>query len=111
MEGLSQDGLSYQAFPWQPCRVRLSRPSVGNHMQRGERIIRRDRKSRQNAEGHAYAEPPYLHSLRPRICVRFSGSVFDNLGSGLLGVEKACVLEDPLTNKIYDLAEAKIMIL
>ena len=36
----------YQASPRQPCRVRLSRPSVGNHMQRGEGITRRDRKSR-----------------------------------------------------------------
>ncbi|SFA91072.1 hypothetical protein SAMN03159496_00863 [Rhizobium sp. NFR07] len=69
-------------------------------MQRGERIIRRDRKSRQNAEGHAYAEPYYLHSLRPRICVRFSGWVFDNHGSGLLGAGLVCAQKDPLTNKI-----------
>ena len=52
-------------------------------MQRGERIIRRDRKSRENAEGHAYAEPYYYHSLRSRICVRFSGRIFDNHGCSL----------------------------
>ena len=55
-------------------------------MQRGEKITRRDRKSRENAEGHAYAEPQYLLFQRFRICVRFSGMIFDNHGRKLRGV-------------------------
>ncbi len=56
---------SYQASPWPPGQVRYSRASgkvsrkeIANEAtQRGEVITCRDRKSRENAEGHAYAEP------------------------------------------------------
>jgi hypothetical protein len=64
-------------------------------VQRGERIIRRGRKPRENAEGHAYAEPYTLHSLRPRICVRFSESFFENHGSGLRGMDLVCLDTSP----------------
>ena len=55
----------YQAFPWSPGQVRLSRASgktarkaVANKAtQRGEAITCRGRKPRENAEGHANAEP------------------------------------------------------
>ena len=65
MEGEPQGEPSYQASPRPPGRVRFSRPSgevsrkeIANEaMQRGEVITCRDRKSRQNAEGHANAEP------------------------------------------------------
>ena len=62
----SQDKSPYQASPWPPGRVRLSRPSgkvsrkeaANKATQRGEVITCRGRKPRQDAEGHANAEPP-----------------------------------------------------
>ena len=66
MERMSKGRCSYQASPWPPGRVRLSRASgrisrkeVENEAtQRGEMITCRGRKPRQDAEGHANAEPP-----------------------------------------------------
>jgi len=68
MAVLSSDEAAYQASPWPPGRVRLSRPSgkvsrkeaVNTATQRGEVITCRGRKPRKDAEGHANAEPHLL---------------------------------------------------
>ena len=65
MEGALKGKPSYQASPWPPGRVRLSRASgkvsrkeaVNTATQRGEMITCRGRKPRKDAEGHANAEP------------------------------------------------------
>ncbi len=66
MEGGLKGKPSYQASPWPPGRVRLSRASgkvsrreaANEATQRGQVITCRGRKSRKDAEGHANAEPP-----------------------------------------------------
>ncbi len=68
---------SYQASPGQPCPVRLSRASgrvsrketANKATQRGEMITCRGWTPRENAEGHANAEPHNTYSMRFRIRV------------------------------------------
>jgi hypothetical protein len=84
----SQDDHSYQASPGQPCPVRLSRASgkvsrketVNTATQRGEMITCRGRKPRQDAEGHANAEPPLNNQSRFRI--RVGSPIFDRATAG-----------------------------
>ncbi|MBP1842068.1 hypothetical protein J2046_000312 [Rhizobium petrolearium] len=58
MERVPKGRLSYQASPWPPGQVRLSRASgLNKTMQRGEMITCRGWTPRKNAEGHANAEP------------------------------------------------------
>jgi hypothetical protein len=75
--GLFSRAVPYQASPWPPGQVRLSRASVRSDpgVQRGEAITCRDRKSRENAEGHANAEPQILNIERFRI--RVCSPIFD----------------------------------
>ncbi|MEQ1407056.1 hypothetical protein ABK249_19175 [Neorhizobium sp. Rsf11] len=56
--------------------------------QRGEMITCRGRKPRENAEGHANAEPLDYYHPKFRIRVRFSGPFFENHGRRLPRVLK-----------------------
>ncbi|MBP2562649.1 hypothetical protein J2857_005442 [Neorhizobium galegae] len=65
MAAMSSDEAAYQASPWPPGRVRIGRASgkvsrkeaANKATQWGEVITCRGRKPRQDAEGHANAEP------------------------------------------------------
>jgi hypothetical protein len=62
---------SYQVSPGQPCPVRESRASTGRNpgAQRDEAITCRGWTPRNNAEGHADAEPQTKTKVRFRIRV------------------------------------------
>ncbi len=91
MECASKGKPSYQASPGQPCPVRLSRASgkvsrkeiANKATQRGEMITCRGRKPREDAEGHANAEPYYYFTMRFRI--RVGSPIFENHGRRLRG--------------------------